>query len=706
MPPRFLRAAVATLLAGLSPGLPAYQAAAQSFHAKAPLAPRAGVAQVAPLHAPSSSLVGPGASAAALGLGLPAASALQPLGRLEAAAPLAAVGAWTSAATRRADVGGAAFPALSAAAPAPIAPRAAAPAALRAPAALHELGATEEVSVLGRATRIGAHVRALRRSFATPGLGEEAVAPARTWTGPALAPGSEGRRLSGAGAEGGVLPAPGIGEQSAPKADPAPSAPGSGGLDQAADEKGAPKSWLGLGKGAVMFIAALLVAQVGVESLGSAMPALVQKTFGDFTVVAQLAIFSSIAGIIGRQIGSVVVKKLGLRATYLGATFVRLLSISALCALLATGHMTLPLMMAFYSFNGLLGGIAITAEASIPPALVGKDQDKIERFWTWEQTLLEILGSIGPIATGAIVASFGFLPALIVFPVSFAASLAILWKFLKIPQKLEAMRLAELRKAEEAGQRVTLTNVFGEFFRRVGHGAKLVWREPVLRYAFLGYTAYMLLNPFLYSMLAPAFGLRLVGLENPELATSVYTWLTGFYSFGGLLGGLLMIREKKRLDQRKKEGMSQEQVNEYLRQSMFRWMKWGAISLAAMLTLAFPIPMLGHWVALPAVLAWAKTLTLPALALIPFGIAQVISVVKLKSFFQSRVKDENDMPDAMGFFGSASLAASTAGLLALKYLFKGVAGFTPFWIVSALLIPLGIYSFFLIRRLNTASAPR
>ncbi|MEK9145630.1 MAG: hypothetical protein AAB339_08490, partial [Elusimicrobiota bacterium] len=70
--------------------------------------------------------------------------------------------------------------------------------------------------------------------------------------------------------------------------DSAPAAPQDG------SKNGEKKS--GLGKVAMGFIASLLVAQVGVEALGSSMPTLVQKTFGDFTMVAQLAIFSSIAG--------------------------------------------------------------------------------------------------------------------------------------------------------------------------------------------------------------------------------------------------------------------------------------------------------------------------------------------------------------------------------------------------------------------------
>jgi len=470
----------------------------------------------------------------------------------------------------------------------------------------------------------------------------------------------------------------------------------------APDAGGANKGWFGLGRAAVFFIGALVVGQIGVEALGSAMPALVQKTFGDFTVVAQLGIFFSIASIIGRQLGPLAVTKWGLRKTYLLGTATRIVSISALCFLLATGHMTLPLMMAFYCMNGLIGGVTMTAETSIPPALMGSNQAKIEKFWTWEQTLLEIIGVAGPIVTGAVVTSMGFLPALLAFPAAFAIALAILFFTLRIPQKVEAMRLADLKNKKNDPQGVNgVRGAFGQFFHRVAAGAKLVWRNPLLRTSFLAYTVYMMLNPFLYSMIAPAYGILLVGADH---MASVYGLLTGLYSFGGLLGGFLMIREQKKLHEAKKKGMSDAEESEALRRSMLKWMKWGAAGLLSILTLAVPISPLGALLHLPGFLSWAGALTLPAVALIPFGVAQVIATVKLRSYFQAKVP-EGRMPEAMGFFGSASLAVSTLGLLALKYLFKNVGGSTPFMIIAALMIPLGVYYLYLTRGLSKVSAP-
>lgn len=486
----------------------------------------------------------------------------------------------------------------------------------------------------------------------------------------------------------------------------------------AAQEKARGKKALwGIGTAAVMLIASVLVAQVGVEALGAAMPALVQKTFGDFTAVAQLAIFRSIAAMIGRQLAPMVMKRLGLRKSYQVTLGAQLVAVSLLAGLLATGHMTLPLMTLFFALNGLVTGMNQTILDTIPPALVGQKQKALERFRALRQISVETIGISGPIVTGAVIASFGFLPALIAFPVSGALALAIVFFTLRIPKKYEAMRKLELQKqAREEGK---------GFWSKMAYGAKLVWGNKVLRYSFLGYSAFLILNPFLYSMVGPAYGLTVSGMANPELGAAIGGWLTGLYSLGGMLGGLIMMAGQRKIEKQsramkaaweKKHGPISDDEwddkttpwsNEILRKSMLRWMTIGALSLAAFAAMAFSgLPTLGALVALPSWLGWMGNLTLPALTLIPFGIAEVVAYLKLFSFFQTRVPNgERNMPDAMGFMGSAFLALSTVGMFGMKYLFKLFTGYTPFVIFAAGMIPLGLFVMYLRNRLIKHSAP-
>ncbi|MBI5623251.1 MAG: MFS transporter [Elusimicrobia bacterium] len=492
---------------------------------------------------------------------------------------------------------------------------------------------------------------------------------------------------------------------------PAVTTPGAQAAAPKADE--APKEgskWLGLGKVAVFFILALIVGQIGIEALGAAMPGLIEKSFGDVTKMAEITIFASATNIIGRTVGTIAVERFGLKKTFLGATALRVLSVSGLAALLATGTMTWPLMIAFYSLNGFLGGIAMTAEFSIPPAIYGSDQVKLEKFWTWQQTLLEIVGVTAPIVTGAVVASMGFLPALVAFPVSFGAALLIMFFTLNIPKKVAAMKAAEAAGAGGKAAPKSVGAAFKEFFAKMARGAKVVWADPLLKTIFLAFTAFMILNPMLYTLMAPSFGMRLLGPAGEALYTSVIGMLTGLYSLGGLFGGFMMMAEQRRIGRLKEpapgsglSAISAAEERELLRKSMIRWMRWGTVGLAAIATMAFPVPMLGALVSLPAWLSWAGAMTLPAVALIPFGVAQVVSTVKLKSYFQSKAP-EASMADAMGFFGSASLAASTLAILGLKFLFKGLAGFTPFVVIALAMLPLAAYYVYVTRKLDRLSA--
>ncbi|MFA5140641.1 MAG: MFS transporter [Elusimicrobiota bacterium] len=449
------------------------------------------------------------------------------------------------------------------------------------------------------------------------------------------------------------------------------------------------KAW-GLSGTTWWFIASLLAAQLGVEALGSSMPALIQKAFGDFTIYAQIAVVSSIFGILGRQFGPMVIEKIGVKKAYVGSYLIRVASITALATLLATGNMTLPLMYVFYSANALLLGTTFTAMNSVPPLLVGQNDAALNKFWGIQHTLSEIFGILGPIATGMVVAKFGFVPALAAFPIMTLAAAVILWTTLKLPEGKDLKTQADPSKPDRAGA------IMKEFFKKIGRGAKVVWSNPALRLSFLAYTLFLMLNPFLYQMLAPGYALRIIGAAAPELAPAISGWLTGLYSAGGLVGGVLMTLESRRLDKAKESGkIDEKEEQRLLRKSLLRWIVLAAGSLVFLASLAVPMPALGSLVALPAFLSWASNLTLPALALIPFGIAQVVAQFKLQSFFQARVP-QKDMADAMGFLGSASLAVTTAGIMGLKFLFKAFPlGLTPFYYFGLALIPVALFALYL-----------
>jgi len=449
--------------------------------------------------------------------------------------------------------------------------------------------------------------------------------------------------------------------------------------------------WFGLGATAALFIGALIVQQVGVESQAAAFPALLQKIFGDFSIVADLTVVAQISGLIGRTIGPIIVSKFSLKTAYTGALWIKVGIYGAMSGMLAVGYMTVPLLAGIYLVSGFVGGVAGFAEKAIAPALIGQDQEKLEKFGALKQTLLETVGSLLPIATGFVVGSLGFMPVLVAFPVAFLLSVLMMAKWLKVPQHVEELRQKSLReeallaeKRAAAGEKKA--GVFAEFWSRIRRGYQVTRNDPALWYTFLAYVAYGILNPFLYNVMAPAYGVRLLGKDNPAV-TSIIGNITGLYSLGGLLGGLVMLAEGRTL-----KNLPEEQVQRKLRTSMIRWMIFGTVGLAAIATMApHMAPLWGAF-------------TLPALALIPYGIAQVISNIKQENYFTSRAPAA-DLNDAIGFLGSATMAINTIGILGMKFLFTGkllfgyqpfafagLAGFTPFvWIAWAMIPTAALY---------------
>lgn len=67
---------------------------------------------------------------------------------------------------------------------------------------------------------------------------------------------------------------------------------------------------------------------------------------------------------------------------------------------------------------------------------------------------------------------------------------------------------------------------------------------------------------------------------------------------------------------------------------------------------------------------------------------------------------KEDMADAMGFLGSASLAITTVGIVGMKVLFLAATGLAPFYYLSLMLIPLALSYLVLRWRLAKLSRPQ
>lgn len=437
----------------------------------------------------------------------------------------------------------------------------------------------------------------------------------------------------------------------------------------------------GIGRAALLFIAAGVMMQVGASALRTAMPLVIQQAAGSFQAVAHLSLLFAGAAIVGRQLAPALIRRAGLKWTFVGANLARAAMILGLGLSLAGGTAGAPLLLALHTAYGLFTGITITSAESTAAALVGRDQGRLERYWTLLTTLNQLAGILMPIATGAAVAGWGFLPAVFAFPA--ATVLAV----------LTAVFVLRPAQNPELRARPTVREGRLGFYKQLGSGARLVFGSPVLRSAFFAYGLLTVWMPITFFLLAPAYGLLVSG-GNAALAAAVSGWQVGLYGLGGMLGGVLMM-----LQQRRRKDMEDAARREALRRSLLRWSVLGLFGLSALATLALPAATLGSLAALPAALKWLGPLTLPALAMIPFGVTQSVTLLKLRSFFQSRVPSQKEMPEAMSFFGSATMIFGTLILWGISGLFEAFSSAAAFQLLALGLAPIAALGFLVLWRL-------
>ena len=399
------------------------------------------------------------------------------------------------------------------------------------------------------------------------------------------------------------------------------------------------RSRFGFSKPLAFFLVALVLAQVGIESQNAGLPPLIAKVFGSASVVADVGMTAAIAELAGTVAAPVVAKKLGLKGAYLWSAGLRVATGGLIAGLLAAGWLTLGGLVALFAVDAVLLGVALITEKSIPAVLLNQDQRKLEHFKAARQTAIEVVATIVPIATGALVASAGFIPALVAFPVAMSLSIGLVALTLKFPGKVSGL---DGNGLPGPGEGSLLT-----YFEHLKEGALQVARTPALRYSVLTYSLVYVPISLVYWFMAPAFALHLAGAGNETLAAAYGGMMIGLYSLGGIVAGLWTMRQQRR-----------ERDAAAMRTSMLRWTVACALGMTLFAALAVPVGPL-----------WGS-LTLPALALFFFGIPQVIAKLKLESFFQSRAP-KGKVDDATAVLESASSIAIVLGLWAFGKLLAG-----------------------------------
>jgi hypothetical protein len=372
---------------------------------------------------------------------------------------------------------------------------------------------------------------------------------------------------------------------------------------------------------------------------------------------------------VGTVIAPLASKKLGLKRGYVWSTGLRVVTGALIAGFLATSWITLPGLMALLVADNVLYGISYTLEKSIPAVMVDQDQAKLEKYKAVRQTAIESVATVIPIATGAIIAALGFLPALVAFPVAMAAAAGLVALTLKLPAKIAGASAAPLPGPEKGDT--------GSYLKTLGKGAVLIARTPALLYSLLAYSLVYTPMQIVYWFLAPAYALH---VAHTATAAAAYAGtITGLYSFGSIIGALILMRQQRKARDAAK-----------MRRSMLRWTAATAAGMALFGALALPA------------LTWS-TLTFPALALLAFGIPETIARLKLESYFQSKAP-KGAVADATAVLeGSASIVIA----LGLWWFGHALAGahITSFGWLMAATAPLALPLLLLTWALARASRP-
>lgn len=273
---------------------------------------------------------------------------------------------------------------------------------------------------------------------------------------------------------------------------------------------------------------------------------------------------------------------------------------------------------------------------------------------------------------------------------------------------LRGRSVARAKKGRAGGFLDAVDAALGQVLDKFVQGAGIALKTPALRTAVLAEAGFIALNGFLYALIAPAYGLYILG--EATQAASVQAWMVGMYSLGSMAGALLMLRFNAAVEKKVEAGeLSKAEEDAWMRRSTLRWMLVGALSIAAFLPLALPLTAPGSFLSIGSLLTWAfpaealphflfweiSGLWLGILpiygAMLLFGVLSVVPTIKLKSL-AARLTPSDDVPKVMGFIqlmSSILMASSIFAMSSVLDAFLNPAGMptqTAFWVLNGVLM--------------------
>ncbi|MBI5200168.1 MAG: MFS transporter, partial [Elusimicrobia bacterium] len=502
--------------------------------------------------------------------------------------------------------------------------------ALAAPA----LDGTKEVRVLGRETPIASEIRSLKNLFSVRDPGEVR----------AQAVGSSERASTPLGwSTPEVTPQRSFGPPAPPQK---PEGPKRGGF-------------LGLNVASSIFIAALLVEQVGVEAWAAAWSKWVQAGYGmdAFAMLTTVSMFTSLAaGFAGGWLGD----RIGQKWTYVGTT--------ALSAALAAGILlwcgpggSVAMLIGLSAIRTLSATSGRTVEQTIPIALTDGDPEKLQRYNSVSQFILEIAGIAVPLMIGTLLGQFGSVGTMWFHPITAAAAAAMVFFLVKIPESKPAALTLDAPAENPAP------------------------KDPrVLKVASMAYPVFVLLNMMLYGILAIAYGNFIFpGADQvaQAAAAGLAGKIVGLYSLGSLMSALVLTGLldkvwawiKGKLGRPEAPQAPKELDPSAELKATAKWTLWSAVGLLGFVPFIWTNP------------------TMAAAAMIPFGFTNIMGQLRLLSLIQANLPPEKK-GKVMGTIRTVSTLLATGGIWGFTQLVKHFpASQMPYWILLGALAVVGAY---------------
>lgn len=455
--------------------------------------------------------------------------------------------------------------------------------------------------------------------------------------------------------------------QKQPSGPTEPPVPPSNGGD---GSQGPSSAW----RNAVMFIGGLVVAQVGVEAWSAAWAKWVQTNYG-LDAYSTITMVGMVVSLAAGYAGGWAADKFGLKKTYIASTILFAASAAATLLMFKAGALTFPFLIGLAAFRTFVGSAGRTAEQTIPIAIFKENKSALARFNSVSQFILEFAGIGVPFFIGALLGKFGSIGTMALLPITAVAAAGV-YLFVKMGDVVKKKALTGPAKPD----------------------------ARLLKIAMMAYPTVALINFLLYAIVAIGYGNLVHPGSSPveqAAAAAVAGKIVSLYSFGGLIAaailsgipGQLWGWLKKKfpklggLESRFVKSKPEEDEHTSEIKAASKWLVLSALGMAAF------IPML-----------WTAP-TIAALAMIPFGIANVMSTLQLMTLVQKNAPLEKK-GKIMGGLRTITTVLSTAGLFGFTWLFKHAAslpawmGGTPFVPILIVFAAIGVYYVVMSRKLK------